>query len=99
MFILEVTYTVPLDTVDDLLEAHVAWVEAQMAAGVFLAAGRKVPRDGGVILAAGPSRAEVEKLVTEDPFVVADVCTYRITEFVATRTAPALAAVREELPS
>ncbi|KIZ15164.1 YciI family protein [Streptomyces natalensis] len=99
MFVLELTYTAPMERVDAALEDHVTWLKAQYAAGHFIAAGRKVPRDGGVILATGMDRAAVERLVAEDPFSVADVCTYRITEFVATTTAPALEEYREKLPS
>ncbi|MFI9051486.1 YciI family protein [Streptomyces sp. NPDC053427] len=99
MFVLELTYTAPLERVDAALQDHVAWLNKQYAAGHFIAAGRKVPRDGGVIIATGPDRATVEQLVAEDPFSVAEVCTYRITEFVATTTAPALEEYREQLPS
>lgn len=99
MFVLELTYTAPLERVDALLAEHVEWLQKEYAAGHFIAAGRKVPRDGGVILAAGTDRATVERIVAEDPFAVAGVCEYRITEFVATTTAPALEQYRERLPS
>ncbi|MCX4885235.1 MULTISPECIES: YciI family protein [unclassified Streptomyces] len=90
MFVLELTYTAPLDAVDALLEAHVAWLDEQFAKGVFLAAGRKEPRDGGIILALFEDRAQAEELTAGDPFSTGGVCTYRIIEFVAARTAPAL---------
>ncbi|MFJ7995994.1 YciI family protein [Streptomyces sp. NPDC096310] len=96
MFVLELTYTAPLDRVEALLGAHVAWLDASYGTGVFIASGRKVPRDGGVILAVGDDRAAVERLVATDPFVTGDVCTYRITEFTATMTAPELAPYRQE---
>ncbi|UQA91833.1 YciI family protein [Streptomyces halobius] len=99
MFVLELTYTAPIERVDAALQEHVAWLDEQYAAERFIAAGRKVPRDGGVILAAGVDRATVEQLVAEDPFSIAGVCDYRITEFVATTTAPALEGYREQLPS
>ncbi|GHE52476.1 hypothetical protein GCM10018785_22600 [Streptomyces longispororuber] len=99
MFVMELTYTAPLDRVDALLAEHVAWLDAQYAAGVVLASGRKNPRDGGVILAVGDSRERIEELAAGDPFVVGGVCEYRITEFLATKTAPALAAYRQELPA
>jgi uncharacterized protein YciI len=97
MFVLELTHTAPTEAVDAALEAHVRWLDEQYAAGVFLASGPKNPRDGGVILAVAGSRAEVETLAASDPFVVADVCAYRITEFIATKTAPALEQYRETL--
>lgn len=99
MFVLELTYTAPVERVDALLDAHVEWLDAQYAAGVIVASGRKNPRDGGVILAAGVDRAEIEKIVAADPFSVEGVCAYRITEFYATKTAEELAAFREQLPS
>ncbi|MGW7099446.1 YciI family protein [Streptomyces sp. NPDC054838] len=99
MFVMELTYTAPIEAVDERMEAHVAWLDRYYASGVFLASGRKVPRDGGVILAAGVSRAEAEEIAAEDPFTVAGVCAYRITEFVATKTSADLAPVREDLPA
>ncbi|CAM5587322.1 YCII-related domain-containing protein OS=Streptomyces alboniger OX=132473 GN=CP975_31030 PE=3 SV=1 [Streptomyces alboniger] len=97
MFVLELTYTAPLDAVDAVAEAHVAWLDKQFDQGVFLASGVKNPRDGGVILAAAEDRARAEQIAAGDPFVVAGVCEYRITEFIATKTAPALERYRETL--
>ncbi|MFD3540990.1 YciI family protein [Streptomyces sp. NPDC058662] len=95
MFVMELTYTAPIEAVEDQLDAHMAWLDGYYASGVFLASGRKIPRDGGVILAGGVSRAEVERIAAEDPFTMAGVCAYRITEFIATKTSSDLAAVRE----
>lgn len=95
MFVLELTYTAPIEDVDAVLEAHVAWLDEQYENGVFLASGRKNPRDGGVILAVAEDRARIEEIAASDPFVGAQVCAYRITEFVATKTAPELERYRE----
>lgn len=51
MFVLELSYTAPLEAVDALLPDHVAWLDGLYEQGVFLASGRKEPREGGVILA------------------------------------------------
>lgn len=99
MFVLELTYTAPVERVDALLDAHIEWLDAQYAAGVFVASGRKNPRDGGVILAAGVGRAEIEAIAAADPFSAEGVCAYRITEFYATKTAAELESFREELPA
>ncbi|GAA1591319.1 YciI family protein [Kribbella sancticallisti] len=96
MFVLELTYTVPLERVQPLLEEHMGWVKTQYEAGVFVASGRKEPRDGGVILALGQDREAIEKLVAEDPFSVAGVCEYRVTQFLATSVAPVLEGLREQ---
>ncbi|WP_326653861.1 MULTISPECIES: YciI family protein [unclassified Streptomyces] len=99
MFVLELTYTAPVERVDELLEAHVEWLDAMYEEGVFIASGRKNPRDGGVILAVGDDRARIEAIAAADPFTVGGVCAYRITEFIATKTAPGLAPYRRQLPS
>ncbi|WP_127783714.1 YciI family protein [Rhodococcus sp. X156] len=93
MFLLELTYVAPTDQVDTVRAEHMAWVDAQFQTGVFLLSGRKQAQDGGVILAAGDDRAAVEALVASDPFTVAGVAEYRITQFSATRAAPVLQAV------
>lgn len=98
MFVLELTYTAPLDRVDALSADHLAWVDAHFAAGTFIASGRKKPRDGGVILAVGDDRETVEVLTATDPFVVGGVCAYRITEFAVARTARGLGQYREQPP-
>ncbi|GHF26824.1 hypothetical protein GCM10010218_04690 [Streptomyces mashuensis] len=95
MFVLELTYTAPIERIDALLEDHRAWLTGHYDSGAFIASGPKVPREGGLILADFPSRADVDAAVATDPFVTAGVCTYRITEFAATRTAPALEEYRQ----
>ncbi|MEU8748089.1 YciI family protein [Streptomyces parvulus] len=95
MFVLELSYTAPLEAVDAVLPDHVAWLDELYERGVFLASGRKEPRDGGVIVAVAGDRARMEEVAAGDPFVRAGVCEYRVTEFVATKTAPALEAYRE----
>ncbi|MFI2203475.1 YciI family protein [Streptomyces sp. NPDC020192] len=97
MFVLDLTYTAPLDAVDALLPDHVAWLEEQYDKGFFLASGRKEPREGGVILAVAEDRALIDEIVARDPFVVAGVCAYRVSEFIATKTAPELDRHRQTL--
>ncbi|MER7664071.1 YciI family protein [Streptomyces sp. NPDC096193] len=97
MFVLELTYTAAIERVDALLDEHVTWLDALYEEGVFIASGRKNPRDGGVILAVGDDRARIEEVAAADPFTVGGVCEYRITEFIATKTAPGLAPYRQQL--
>ncbi|MFH9569712.1 YciI family protein [Streptomyces sp. NPDC017454] len=97
MYVLELSYTAPLHAVDAVLEEHVAWLDELYAQGVFLASGRKEPRDGGVIIAVAEDRARIEEVTAGDPFVRAGVCAYHVTEFVATKTTPALERYRETL--
>jgi uncharacterized protein YciI len=95
MFIISLTYIKPLEEVDALLEELVAYLKEQYTLGSFLASGRKVPRDGGVILARAVSREEVETIISLDPFYRNEVASYEITEFSPTMTSPELAFLRE----
>ena len=96
MYIVSLTYTASLDRIDDALPAHRTWLDAQFAAGNFVAAGPKVPRDGGVILASNMERARLDTLLATDPFAEQDLAAYAITEFKATRLAPGLNLPRPE---
>lgn len=97
MFIVTMTYTVPLEQIDALLPDHVAWLERNYAAGRFLASGRQVPRVGGVILAQAGSREELLAVLAEDPFQQAGVAELQVTEFLPTMTVPALEPLRVTL--
>ncbi|MBS2022808.1 MAG: GTP cyclohydrolase [Deltaproteobacteria bacterium] len=65
------------------MKAHVAFLEEQRAAGVFIAWGRKVPRTGGIILARDLERSALEATMQRDPFVSRGLAQLTITEFAA----------------
>jgi uncharacterized protein YciI len=88
MFVLLLTYTTPLDEVDALMRKHMAWLNEHYAAGRFIVSGRQVPRTGGVILARGDDREEIEALAASDPFVQGGVATVEAIQFNASQTAP-----------
>ena len=81
LFVIDLTYISALDTVDQLVASHMAFINRGYASGLFLASGAKVPRTGGVIIARGRSVDDIEALITGDPFHMAGVAKYRITEF------------------
>ncbi|MBP8275092.1 MAG: hypothetical protein KAY59_11710 [Acidobacteria bacterium] len=85
MFILELTYTADLAEIDGAMKAHMRWLNAQYAAGHFLVSGRKIPRDGGIIIATGTDRAAVEAIAAQDPFVSQGLATVRVIEFRASQ--------------
>jgi uncharacterized protein YciI len=87
MFVIELTYKAALAEIDAAMAAHVKFLRAQYAAGVFLVSGRKIPRDGGIILAAGPTREALEALMREDPFVARGLADVRVIEFRASQQA------------
>ena len=81
MFVIELIYKVELTKIDENMRAHMAFLKKHYAAGRFLVSGRKVPREGGIILALGESREEIEAIVKEDPFVARGLAEFRIIEF------------------
>jgi uncharacterized protein YciI len=87
MFVIELIYKADLKDVDACMPAHMAFLKKHYAAGTFLVSGRKVPRDGGIILAVGKDRASIEAIVKEDPFVARALADYRVIEFRASQKA------------
>lgn len=87
MFIIELTYKVPLNQIDAHLESHIEFLNKHYAAGNFIASGRKVPRDGGIILAVANNREEIANIISQDSFYINDLADYKIIEFAATKKA------------
>ena len=81
MFVIELVYKAPLAEIDANMAAHVAFLNKYYAAGNFIVSGRKIPRDGGIIIAVGSSRSAIEAIVREDPFVVRALADFRVIEF------------------
>ena len=50
MYIVYLKYTRPVEEVEAVLDAHVIWLNKYFDAGVFIAAGRKDPRTGGMVM-------------------------------------------------
>jgi uncharacterized protein YciI len=87
MFVIELTYKATLAEIDAHMAAHVIFLKKYYASGNFLVSGRKIPRDGGIILAVGESRHQVEAIIKEDPFQQHGLADFRIIEFRASQRA------------
>jgi uncharacterized protein YciI len=87
MFVIELVYKADLATIDAHMTAHMKFLKKYYASGNFLISGRKIPRDGGIILAVGRSRPEIEAIIHEDPFVAHDLADFRVIEFRASQRA------------
>jgi len=87
LFVVELSYKVPLAQIDAAMPAHVRFLKKYYAAGNFLVSGRQVPRDGGIILATGESREQIERIMREDPFCARGLADVRIIEFRASQHA------------
>jgi uncharacterized protein YciI len=85
MFVIELVYKADLAAIDEHMAAHMKFLRKYYASGHFLVSGRKVPRDGGIIIAVGESREEIERIAAEDPFHARGLAEVRIIEFRASQ--------------
>ena len=87
LFVVELIYRAPLAEIDAAMAAHVRFLKKHYAAGTFLVSGRKIPRDGGIILAVGGSLEQIEAIMREDPFCARGLAEARIIQFRASQRA------------
>lgn len=90
LFVVDLHYVQPIEEIDPLIDAHIAFLKSNYAAGRFLASGAKVPRTGGVIIAVAKDRSEIEACLPDDPFHQHGIAEYTITEFNPTMIADGL---------
>lgn len=92
MFVITITYTKPIEAIENKTAEHRAWLDQHVASGLIIAAGPMVPRTGGVLIVrGGGAKEELETLLKADPFQVHDLAAYTVTEFSAGKLNPALA--------
>ena len=84
---MELIYKADLSEIDAQMAAHVTFLKKYYAAGNFLVSGRKIPRDGGIIMAVATNRREIETIIAQDPFVQHKLADVRIIEFRASQRA------------
>lgn len=89
MFLIILTYK-NIDLINEQLMAHREYLDRYYADGNFLCSGAQKPRTGGVIVCQAKDRADVERIVSEDPFYIHQAADYSIVEFEATKSTPAL---------
>jgi uncharacterized protein YciI len=96
MFVVTLTYVADISEVDAEEDAHLAWLDGNFSDGVFVAAGHRVPRHGGVILADGVDREELNRRLSLDPYAEKCLADYTVVEFDATRVAPGFEKLRAD---
>lgn len=81
VYIVILTYRKPLEEIDAAIPAHVEWLKKGDAEGIFLTSGRRIPRNGGVILAKCESLSSLEERLREDPFQRLKLATVEVIPF------------------
>jgi uncharacterized protein YciI len=87
MFVVELIYKAALVDIDAAMASHVAFLKRHYDAGYFLISGRKIPRNGGIIVAAGVDREQLEAIMRGDPFCERGLADFRLIEFRASQRA------------
>jgi len=87
MFILTLTYIAPIDKIDALVSAHRVYLDKNYTFGKFICSGAQVPRTGGIIVCNAADKAEVQHIISQDPFYTQGVAKYDIIEFTPTKFA------------
>ena len=85
LFIVILTYQVPLEKIDLFKSAHIDFLTHYYAQNCFLLSGPQVPRHGGLILAQCDSKAGLQQILNKDPFAINNLATYEIIEFCPTK--------------
>jgi uncharacterized protein YciI len=91
IFIVELTYIVPLETLEPLLAGHRQFLQAGYDSKRLLLSGPQNPRTGGIVVARSESIEEIQRTFAADPFFSKNAATYRFVEFTPTKFAPCLA--------
>lgn len=81
MFIVQLTYKVPIAEVDKYLQAHREFLDYHYKRGLLLASGPLRPRTGGILIALTKDKAYLESVLQNDPFYMAEIADYELLEF------------------
>lgn len=90
MFVVFLRFSAGRDQAGQLMQAHKDWLKRGFDDGVFLLAGSLQPQAGGMILASGITRAQLEDRVSGDPFVMEDVVQAEIVAVTPSKADPRL---------
>jgi len=81
MYLLNVSYTSQPENVQQHAQTHSAWVTKYIESGVFLFAGPKKSKLGGVLLAKSMDKSALMEILQEDSYVQNDLVEYQIIDF------------------
>ena len=80
-YIVEITYRAPLSRIEEVLPTHRAYLQTGYDSGLLLGSGPQIPRQGGILIARAPTRADLEAFIAQDPYRLQDLADYRLIEF------------------
>ncbi len=90
MYVILLKYLKPTEEVDRVVAAHRSYLDTLYAEGVLLASGPQVPRTGGVLLAKGIDKQELQAHLAKDPFALEGIADYTVIEFDPVKYQPSI---------
>lgn len=78
---IEITYSVPLERIEQVLPEHRNYMRTGYTRGILLCSGPMQPRIGGILFARAESREQLDEFLSRDPYIIQNVATHRIVEF------------------
>jgi len=84
-FVIILKYIVSVEKIDQARPEHLKFLDHYYDKKVFLFSGRQNPVSGGVIMARGESKEELQSIMDQDPFMTQKLATYKIYEFTPTK--------------
>ncbi|MCC5468152.1 YciI family protein [Pelosinus baikalensis] len=88
MFLMILNYLKPLEYLDELIPAHIEFLDRFYNQSKFIASGRRNPRVGGVIIAKASCEEEVWEIIKQDPFYINGAAEYEVIEFIPSKYDP-----------
>ncbi len=85
MFLIILKYVKPLERIDELIPAHIEFLDRFYNQAKFIVSGRRKPRVGGIILANASNEEEVWEIIKQDPFYTDRAAEYEVIEFVPSK--------------
>jgi uncharacterized protein YciI len=80
-FVVEATYSVPIEQVREAYPRHRAWLQKGYDLGLFLCSGPKIPPTGGYLVARAESVEILQTMFEEEPLNKERLASFTFTEF------------------
>lgn len=80
-FLIELTYSAPIEKIDEAVQAHRAYLQVGYDSGMLLCSGPQNPKTGGIIIGRAESKEAIELFFNQDPFQKQGLAIYRFVEF------------------
>ncbi|OJX38398.1 MAG: hypothetical protein BGO78_10405 [Chloroflexi bacterium 44-23] len=80
-FFIEITYTVPAETIAHITPAHRHFLQGGYDQGLLLMSGPMNSKTGGVVIARAATLDDIQAFFSFDPYLANQAATYRFVEF------------------